>query len=77
MGGEPACRPGLVHASSPPVPMHVTRGLTCGRDLDDLETATCAWGSWFNTERLHSELGDQTPTEIEDRYRQESQPTAA
>jgi len=47
------------------------------KGIDDLEIATCAWVSWFNTERLHSELGDQTPAEIEDRYRQESQPTAA
>ena len=25
------------------------------RELDDLEIATCAWVSWFNDERLHSE----------------------
>ena len=35
------------------------------RGLDDLEIATCAWVSWFNEERLHSELGDRTPAEIE------------
>jgi putative transposase len=29
--------------------------------LDDLETAICAWVSWFNEERLHSELGDLWP----------------
>ena len=28
------------------------------KGLDDLEIATCAWVSWFNEERLHSELGD-------------------
>ena len=33
--------------------------------LDDLEIAVCAWVSWFNTERLHSELDDHTPAEIE------------
>ncbi|MCU1394792.1 MAG: hypothetical protein JWM34_3220, partial [Ilumatobacteraceae bacterium] len=27
--------------------------------------------------RLHSELGDKTPTEIEDDYRHQSQPEAA
>jgi putative transposase len=27
------------------------------RGLDDLEIATCHWAAWFNTERLHSELG--------------------
>ena len=47
------------------------------RGLDDLETATCAWTAWFNTERLHSELGDRTPAEIEDSYREDPQPTAA
>ena len=47
------------------------------RGLDDLEPATCAWVAWFNTERLHSELGDRTPAEIEDRYRKDPQPTAA
>jgi putative transposase len=47
------------------------------RGLDDLETATCAWTAWFNTERLHSELSDRTPAEIEDSYREDPQPTAA
>ena len=39
--------------------------------------ATCARAPWFNSERLHSELGDGTPNEIEARYRQQPQPTAA
>jgi putative transposase len=48
------------------------------RGLDDLEIATCAWASWFNEERLHSELGDWTPNEVEaDYYARESQPDAA
>jgi putative transposase len=47
------------------------------KGLDDLEIATCRWVSWFNTERLHGELGDRTPAEIEDRYREDPQPTAA
>ena len=47
------------------------------RGLDDLELATCAWVSWFNEERLHSELGDQTPLEIEAEYRRITQPVAA
>jgi len=37
--------------------------------LDDLEIATCAWVSWFNEKRLHSELGDRTPLESEAEYR--------
>ena len=48
------------------------------RGHDDLEIATCAWASWFNEERLHSELGDRTPVEVEvDYYARESQPAAA
>ena len=35
------------------------------KGLTDLETVTCAWVSWFNTERLHSELTDRTPAEVE------------
>ena len=47
------------------------------KGLDDLEIATCAWVSWFNEERLHSELDDQTPAEVEADYRHKSQPNAA
>jgi putative transposase len=48
------------------------------RGLDDLEIATCGWVSWFNHERLHGELDDLTPAEIEDGYyRHHSQPEAA
>ena len=35
------------------------------RGLDDLEVATCGWVAWFDTERIHGELGDLTPAEIE------------
>jgi putative transposase len=35
------------------------------KGLTDLEPATCGWVSWFNTERLHSELTDRTPAEVE------------
>ena len=38
------------------------------RGLDDLEVATCAWVSWFNEERLHGELDDRTPAEVEEEY---------
>jgi len=47
------------------------------RGLDDLEIATCGWVGWFNDERLHGELGDRTPAEVEAEYRHRSQPTAA
>ena len=42
------------------------------RGLDDLELAVSEWVSWFNTERLHSELGDCTPDEIETAFRAQS-----
>jgi len=35
------------------------------RGLDDLEIATCGWVGWFNEDRLHGELGDLTPAEVE------------
>jgi len=38
------------------------------RGLDDLEAATCGWVAWFNDERLHGELGDLTPAEVEAAY---------
>ena len=38
------------------------------RGLDDLEIATCGWVSWFNDERIHGELDDLTPAEVEERY---------
>lgn len=38
------------------------------KGLDDLEAATCGWVAWFNTERIHGELGDATPAEVEDAY---------
>jgi putative transposase len=47
------------------------------KGLDDLEIATCAWVSWFNEERLHGELGDRTPAEVEAEYRLRSQPAVA
>jgi putative transposase len=47
------------------------------KGLDDLDVATCAWVSWFNEERLHSELGDRTPEELEAEYGDGLQATAA
>ena len=47
------------------------------KGLDDLEIAIRAWVSWFNEQRLHSELGDQTPAEIEADYRLQSQANVA
>jgi putative transposase len=38
------------------------------RGLDDLEIATCGWVEWFNNERLHGELDDATPAEVEAAY---------
>ena len=39
---------------------------------------TARWVSWFNDERLHSELEYRTPAEVEaEHYARQSQPTAA
>ena len=35
------------------------------RNVDEVELATLAWVHWFNTERLHSALGDIPPEEFE------------
>jgi putative transposase len=47
------------------------------RGLDDLEIATCGWVQWFNEHRIHGELDDRTPAEVEAEYRRQSQPEAA
>ena len=47
------------------------------KGLDDLEVATCAWVSWFNDERLHGELDDRTPAEMEADYCGSDQAKAA
>jgi len=46
------------------------------KGLDDLEIATCAWVSWFNEERLHAELGDCTPDEVEAAWRARTEQAA-
>jgi len=59
-------------------PAALARNAGPWRSLDDLEIATCAWVSWFNDERLHGELDDRTPAEVEDDYyRRQSQRDAA
>src|SRR5699024_7009920 len=52
-----------------------TDGPWSGRD--DVEAATAEWVHWFNTERLHSMLGYQTPTEIETAHYTSLQAAAA
>ena len=48
------------------------------RGLDDLEIATCARVSWCYEERLHGELDDLTPIEVEDAsYRHSLRPPRA
>ena len=47
------------------------------KGLDDLEIATCAWVSWFNEERLHGELDDRTPVEVEAEHSRSDQTKAA
>ncbi|WP_353888245.1 hypothetical protein [Arcanobacterium pinnipediorum] len=33
-----------------------------------MENATLAWVNWWNTSRLHANLGYRTPQEVEDQY---------
>jgi len=47
------------------------------RGLDDLEIATCGWVSWFNGQRLHGELKDRTPAEVEQEWRLDQTATTA
>jgi putative transposase len=47
------------------------------RDVDAVELATLAWVHWFNTERLHSALGDLPPTEFEAAFYAAQQATPA
>ncbi len=47
------------------------------KGLDDIEIATCAWVSWFNEERIHGELDDLTPAEVEADYIVKPQVNAA
>ena len=47
------------------------------KGLDDLEIETAKWASWFKEERLHSELGDLSPAEVEANYDDHVQVRAA
>jgi putative transposase len=47
------------------------------KGLDDLEIATCAWVSWFNEERIHGELDELSPVEVEKNYADQSQARVA
>jgi putative transposase len=38
------------------------------RTFEDVETATMIWVAWYNTERLHSAIGDVPPIEYEAAY---------
>jgi len=38
------------------------------RGVDDLELATMSWVAWFNTHRLHGEIGHVPPIEYENNY---------
>ena len=38
------------------------------RTIEQVEFATMEWTWWFNHARLHGELGNLTPNEVEDAY---------
>lgn len=43
------------------------------RTLADVELATAEWVGWFNTQRIHTEIGDIPPAEYEANYYARSQ----
>ncbi|MBB5511729.1 transposase InsO family protein [Neomicrococcus aestuarii] len=40
--------------------------------MQEVETSTAQWVHWFNTQRIHSGIGYQTPTEFETNYHQQT-----
>ena len=46
------------------------------RSVDDVELATLGWVHWYNTQRLHSYLGDVPPIEYEEAHYAQLTPTA-
>ncbi len=46
------------------------------RDVDQVELATLNWVHWFNTERLHTALGDIPPAEFETAHYAQTTPVA-
>jgi putative transposase len=52
-------------------------GVPLARPRRPRDRAPCGWVSWFNEERIHGELDDLTPAEVEADYRHRSQPEAA
>lgn len=44
------------------------------RTLADVELATAEWVGWYNTERIHTEIGDIPPAEYEADYYAQQQP---
>lgn len=47
------------------------------KGLDDLEIETAKWVTWFNEERIHSELNDLSPAEVEEHYAERTRAAAA
>ncbi len=48
------------------------------RTAEELELATLLYVEWFNTQRIHSEIGDRPPAEAEaDHYRQNRESVTA
>ena len=47
------------------------------RSVEQVELATLEWVWWFNNQRLHSEIGNVPPVEIEQAYYAEKDPVLA
>ncbi|WP_416375713.1 integrase core domain-containing protein [Neomicrococcus lactis] len=53
--------------------MHARKRKVWG-SVQEVETSTAQWVHWFNTMRVHSSIGYQTPTEFENNYNQQTTP---
>ena len=47
------------------------------RSLSEVELATLAYIDWFNHHRLHGEIGNLPPAELEATYYRQPEPTTA
>jgi putative transposase len=44
------------------------------RNLAEVELATAEWVTWYNDQRIHTEIGDIPPNEYETAYYAQPQP---
>ena len=55
----------------------LVRNLGPWQSINDLEIATAEWVDWWNERRLHGELDQRPPAEVETAYWASCQPSLA